>query len=151
MNKINELKKFDFVCIGNLNIEATTDSHSTPILKEPIKVPDEDAAYSYKVPMLKVPDNYDVVKDLWVGAGVIKVSGLLWGEVGHARLQDLRELCKTYRVLAWSAQETDDWLVFPQNVPDINTNEDFPGQYHFELTMECVTRLKKDGAIEATD
>lgn len=126
----SDLRCFIFLSIGNLSIE--------------------DATYPRNVPILKVPDaDIDAVQDLGFGSGTIKISGVLWGEAGYVRLQSLRELCKTRRALIWTAQETGAWLVFPQNVPGINTSADIPGQYHFEFTLICVGKLKEDGKVKA--
>ena len=125
-----DLKCFIFLSIGNLAIE--------------------DATYPRNVPILKVPDaDIDAVQDLGFGSGTIKISGVLWGESGYVRLQSLRELCKTRRALIWTAQETGAWLVFPQNVPGINTNAGSPGQYYFEFTLICVGKLKEDSRVKA--
>lgn len=118
----NGLKCFIFLSIGNLVVTDTT--------------------YPRNVPILKVPDaDIDAVQDLGFGSGTIKVAGILWGEAGYARLQTLRELCKTRRALIWTAQETGAWLVYPQNVPGVNTDAQRPGQYFFELTMICVGKI----------
>lgn len=127
----NDVRCFIFISVGDLKIEDTT--------------------YPRNVPILKVPDaDIDAVQDLGFGSGTIKVSGRLWGEAGYARLRTLRELCKTRRPLIWSAQETQAWLVFPQNVPGINTVANMPGQYFFEVTLVCVGKIAdRDPIVKA--
>jgi len=126
----DSLKCFIFLSVGNLVIS--------------------DATYPRNVPILKIPDaDIDAVQDLGFGSGTIKVSGVLWNEAGYARLQTLRELCKTRRPLIWSAQETGAWLVFPQNVPGLNTTASAPGQYTFELTLICVGKLTDNNTVRA--
>ena len=126
------LKCFIFLSVGNLNIS--------------------DATYPRNVPILKIPDaDIDAVQDLGFGSGTIKVTGILWGEAGYARLQTLKELCKTRRPLVWSAQETGAWLVFPQNVPGLNTQAALPGQYAFDLTLICVGKLTNNNTVKAVN
>lgn len=127
----SDVRCFIFISVGDLKIEDTT--------------------YPRNVPILKVPDaDIDAVQDLGFGSGTIKVSGRLWGEAGYARLRTLRELCKTRRPLIWSAQETQAWLVFPQNVPGINTVANMPGQYFFEVTLVCVGKIAdRDPIVKA--
>ena len=122
---------FTFLSVGDLKIDDTT--------------------YPRNVPILKVPDaDIDAVQDLGFGSGTIKASGRLWGEAGYARLHTLRELCKTRRPLIWTAQETGAWLVFPQNVPGVNTVANQPGQYFFEVTLICVGKISdKDPTVTA--
>lgn len=119
---------FIFLNIGNLRIIDTTFPRNVPILK----VPDADI---------------DAVQDMGFGSGNIKVSGLLWAEAGFARLQTLRELCKSRRPLIWSSQETGPWYVFPLNVPGLNTVADKPHQYKFEVTFVCVAQLNKQDKV----
>jgi hypothetical protein len=94
---------------------------------------------------LKVPDaDIDAVQDMGFGSGSIKVSGRLWGEAGYARLETLRELCKSRRPLIFISQETGAWYVMPQNVPGKNTAADKPYQYFFDVTFVCVAQLNEE-------
>lgn len=121
---------FIFTSVGNLKVE--------------------DLTFPRNLPILKVPDaDIDAVQDMGFGCGNIKVSGMLWAEAGFARLQTLRELCKSRRPLIFISQETEAWYVMPQNVPGINTVANKPFQYHFDVTFVCVAQLTaKDPVIQ---
>jgi hypothetical protein len=121
----SELVGFIFVNIGDLKVE--------------------DATFPRNLPILKVPDaDIDAVQDMGFGCGNIKISGRLWGEAGYARLQTLRELCKSRRPLIFISQETGPWYVMPQNVPGISTAADKPYQYFFDVTLVCVAQLNAE-------
>lgn len=108
----------------------------------------DDATFPRNLPILKVPDaDIDAVQDMGFGCGNIKVSGRLWGEAGYARLQTLKELCKSRRPLIFISQETGPWYVMPQNVPGTNTAADKPYQYFFDVTFVCVAQLNAEDPV----
>lgn len=125
--------RFEFVVIGNLTIE------NSPCLPYNKKPENRDKVVVYHVPTLK-PIVTEV--ELSTPKHSVKVSGMVWGEIGYERLLRLRSLCETHQAFFWKTEEAGTWLVRVLEPLVIKERVDIAETYSFELMLQAYDRVQ---------